>query len=177
MGTIDVIILIVIGVALVRGAFLGVIKQIGSFAGVLLGILLGNMFGDSVTHIMLSWFPSLMDVEYGDVIASVSSHILIFLIAYWGVIIVAKLFKTATKALALGMFDKILGSIFCCFKYLVLLSVALNIWMVLAPTGDAGLNAKLLDGGLYSFVYELAPWLLNSDIIPQSKELINSVVS
>ncbi len=175
MGTIDIVILVVLGAGLVRGAFQGVIRQIGALVGMVLGVIGCNLYGSNMTSLMSEWFPALLEGEYGGTIVSVLSHILLFVLIYWGVLLVAKLLKSITSALALGFFDKILGAIFCAVKYILVLSIILNIWFIFFPTGDAGVNAKLMDGELYRSVYEFAPWLLDSEIIPQSKELIKSV--
>ncbi len=175
MGTIDVVILIVLGAGLVRGAFKGVISQLGSLVGISLGIIICNIYGAEMTGLMSGWFPSILEMTYGDIVVSVLSNMSLFLIIYWAVLLIARLLRSITKLLALGVFDKLLGSLFCAFKYILLLSVFLNIWMLFFPTGDAGVNATLFEGEMYKWVYEFAPWVLNSDIIPQSKELIKSV--
>ncbi len=175
MGAIDVVILLVAVLAIIRGGFKGLIKQLGSLVGIVLGVIGCNMFGGVVTSVMADWFPSLLTIEYGDVIVSMMSHILLFLVIYWAVLIVAKLFKEITSALQLGFIDKILGSVLCVLKYILVLSVVLNIWMVLAPTVDPADGAKMLGGDLYRFVYNFSSWLLNSEIVPYSKDLINSI--
>ncbi|MFI3239271.1 MAG: CvpA family protein [Bacteroidales bacterium] len=175
MGTIDVIILVIIGIGLVRGGIMGLIKQLGSLVGIILGVIGCNIYGGQMTSLMSGWFPSLLEMNYGSTIVSMLSHTLLFVIIYWALTLIALLLRSVTNALALGLFDKILGAVLCAFKYLLALSIILNIWMMLFPSGDAGVNAKLFDGELYNYVYKLASWVMNADIIPDSQIAINSV--
>ncbi|MEG2819879.1 MAG: CvpA family protein [Muribaculaceae bacterium] len=175
MSTIDTIIIIIIIIGGIRGAYKGVIKQITSLGGLLLGIVVCRLFGDEVSSAVMHIMPEIKDLPACDVMASIIGHVLLFAFVYLSVALAGTLMKSLTHSLHLGMFDNILGVAMCILKYLLGLSLVLNLWFVLSPNSSIFTSSKLLDGSIFRFVLNLGPCLLDSEIIPTTKAAIQSV--
>ena len=72
----------------------------------------------------------------------------------------------AVHAAHLAMVDRVGGAAFGVFKYLLLLSVALNGIYVLSPTLSIFHTSGLLGGDFFKLVMNLAPWVWGLDIFP-----------
>lgn len=176
MSTIDTIIVIIIVVGVIRGAYKGVIKQITSLGGLLLGIIACRLFGDWASNMALHLIPELKDLPATDTMASIVGHVLLFVFVYLSATLAGTLMKSLTQSLHLGIFDKILGSVMCALKYLVGLSLILNMWFVVSPSSNIFTSSKLFDGSLFRFVLDLGPWLIDSQFIPTATEAIQNAV-
>lgn len=106
MPTIDIIILIVFAVSAVMGFRKGLITQVGSVAAIIIGIIACRMFSSQVAGMITpSGGPEVNSMSnYG---ASILACCIIYIVAYYCVIIVAKFLKLVTHTLLLGPLDHI----------------------------------------------------------------------
>lgn len=174
MGFIDIIILLVIAAGIITGILSGFARQIASLAAIFIGVVVTRAFGTEFTGIVTAAVPELASRD--GVAASVIAHIVLFCFVYLSVRLLGYLLKSIISSLRLGFFDKIGGMIFCPFKYLLVLSIVLNIWLVISPGSPLVSTSKLLDGKVCEFTVNLLPKLLDSDLIPNAAKAVESML-
>lgn len=63
--------------------------------------------------------------------------------------------------LHLGWFDRITGSIFCCFKYLLVASALLNLYTILGGEGKDAVPPIPQEAKLCQIVLKVAPFVID----------------
>lgn len=174
MGLIDSLIIIVIIVGIVSGGMKGIVKQLTSLIAFVLAILIARAPGDELMEIMHKLIPELGKISYGNWAADILGHIILFVFVYLTVSLIGALVKTVVKGLHLGIFDRIGGAIFCSFKYLLALSLLLNLWLMVNPKNEVFSSPKIIDGSLYKFTLNLGPKVLNSTLLPMMTKTSDS---
>lgn len=153
MATIDIVLLIIIGVFGVVGMRRGFLSQVVLIAALLLGIWLTIRFSGFINHTLISNF----DISAQDM--PLWSFGLTFAAVVIGVCFLVHLFKGAMHVIHLQWLDKILGLAFGMLKGALLISV------VLALLSQGGVMQKFISKDamqksvLYSPVRGLAPRL------------------
>ena len=113
MNLLDILIIAVIGFFLVRGIFRGFIREVGSLAGVILGIWLGSVFEPDFSVYLAHYFPD------GKYLALISFAVIFFAVLVfcnlisWGL-------KKLVKKLFLGWADTVLGLALAVLKGVIL---------------------------------------------------------
>ncbi len=158
MTALDIIILIIFIVAAVMGYRRGFISQIGSVAAIIVGIVACRMFGTAVSQ----WFmPDVGDSSMAVYGARILGNCLVYVVAYYAVIIVARMLRTVTHAVFLGPLDRIGGAVVSVVKWFLLVSLLLNLYIVLFD--DSFLSTSHLCGGRpVRWIVELAPKVLGA---------------
>lgn len=151
MNTLDLVILVLVGIFLVRGLIKGFLKEVASLVGVFLGIFLGFRAQPILTHLgqRLGLTPSWA--------LSLGAFLLVFL----GVIIAVKVLAWAiSKAFStgtLGFGNRLLGAGLALLKALIIVCIGVTILGLLAPK-DSGL---IQDSKLAPYVQKLTKSALN----------------
>lgn len=175
MSLIDFVIVIVIIAGVTLGWMRGFIKQIASVAAFLGAILLTRLFGDAAESIIKAIIPELSTMSGGEWVAAFLGRAVLFIFVYLSIELLGGTIRSILKGLSLGAFEKIGGSIICTLKYLIFLSLLLNLWHAISPTSSIFTSSKILDGVLLKFTFNLGPWLLDSPLVPLAKETLQSV--
>lgn len=162
MSAIDILIIIVFIGAVIYGYWKGVIVQIGSLAGILLGILACRLFGPWLTEVFGGATGGSDSIDMG-YINSVIANVILFLLGFISAKLVARLIKTVTTAVKLSLVDKLLGVIFCMFEWFLVLSILLNVWQVLRPGIDITSSSTLGKGRAAQAVMDIAPAVLGTE--------------
>lgn len=121
MQLIDYILLILLLVAFVRGMINGLLKEIASLLAIVLGIVVARLFNDEVSAYLTKWF------DISQIVASICSFTIIFLIVAIGLHCTAHLLKKFLSLLSLNWLNRIAGGLFGTFKIALILSLVLNI--------------------------------------------------
>lgn len=163
MSVIDIIILIVFVGAIIYGLYKGVIAQLGSLGGIILGILACRLFGDYATEVMSNILPVMTsDAETTAYVNSIIGNALLFIIVYVLASLIAKLMRKITHALCLGLIDRLIGAVFCIFKWFFVFSIVLNLWQVFLPESNIIKMSTLANGIAIQTIMDLAPTLFGS---------------
>lgn len=153
MSIFDIILTAVLLFSLVHGFISGIIKQIGIILGLVLGILFTNLLSPHVTSIT-AWASG------GKLILSEHvSYITTFVIIFIAANIAAALLHKMSQALKIAWLDHLGGAVFGFVKYLLIISVALNIY-VTAYNFVKGYNPVPLGGKFYDTALSFAPKML-----------------
>ena len=159
MAITDIVIIIVFAVAVISGFRKGLIAQIGSLAAIIVAIIACRFLGPSVTDMILGRYgsdPSL----WQRFTASAMSYCGIYIIAYYAVVLVARLFRKVASIMMLGPLDSIGGAVLSVFKWGMALSIAANLYIALFPSGGLLTSSCLCGGRAITSITKLAPAVL-----------------
>lgn len=121
MNYIDFIIVLVVLVGALYGLIKGVFRQLGSLGGFVAGILVARFFGRSFGSLLQQMF----DLPTG--VSRIIAYSLLFLVVYLVCLQLMKLIHHLSHQVALGWLDRLGGALFGAVKYLVILSILLNL--------------------------------------------------
>lgn len=125
MTAIDIVLLIILVIGCVRGVMKGFIIQTASLFGIVLGIYLARYYVGNMTQLFMEWFT--ITEKY----AKPSAYAFIFIMVLVLTRIVAGYFDKSLNLGLLSAVNKTLGAIIGTFKYLLVLSVLLNVYDML----------------------------------------------
>ena len=165
MTTLDILILVFCGVGLVMGLYKGFISQLGSIAAIVLGIVACRLWGDAATGVVAGWLG--VSDEYSAWSchsASILGNVILFLVVYILTLLVARVLHRVSHALMLGPLDHVAGAVLGIFKWVFLLSVLVNLWLVLSPGSDIVTSSTLAGGRLAAWITDFAPAILGASI-------------
>lgn len=126
MNTLDIGICIIAGFCLVRGLFRGIIKEVTSIVGVLVG------FYSAYTYYPLigRWLSQLIaNKSYLNII----SFFIVFTVIFFAIGFVGVVLKHIFRAASLGWADRVLGGAFAMVKAILIVSVLLLVLTAFLP--------------------------------------------
>ncbi len=126
MNILDIIIIAAVIFFLIRGVFRGIVREIGSLAGVVLGIWLANAYHPALAVLLKSFIPP---GKYLPLIA----FALIFLVVLVFCNLLGWFFKKLFQKVFLGWVDRILGACLALLKGVVLSYLVIVLIAFLAP--------------------------------------------
>ena len=136
MSAIDILILAVGGCALVLGYIRGIVAQVGQIVAVVAGVVVSRMFGP----VLSGFFAGGGATSPG---TDISGYIVAFVAAYLAVWLIFRLARRTVHGLPLGIVDRAAGAVFKAALWLLALSMALNVWMLVR--GDV-MRGRFRDG-------------------------------
>jgi membrane protein required for colicin V production len=125
MNGLDVFLFIIIAYGFIRGLFKGLVLELSSLIGIILGIVAGRLYAHPFAEMIKGWFD--ITIEHAQPIAFVLIFILVSILLH----LIALAIDKSLNLIALGWANKILGSLFGGLKYIILLSVLLNLFYYL----------------------------------------------
>ena len=131
MNWIDIVLLILLTAAAIKGLFKGFIKQLSSLLGVVLGISFSGIFFRTFESFFCRISPDIPQI-----VAAVLGYIIAFLIIFVTVKLIGLLLKKICKALFLGPIDIILGGLLSVLVCLLIVSLLLNAIDWIDPNSD-----------------------------------------
>jgi membrane protein required for colicin V production len=121
MNWFDLVVVILILVTLGKGFFSGLVMQIASLAG----LVLGAVFAGQLSALIA---PKLIQVtDVAPHIIGPLSYIVAFAAILVGLFFAGKLIESFVNALQLSFLNRLAGAVFCCTKWIVLFSILLNL--------------------------------------------------
>lgn len=126
MNILDIIIIAAVVFFLIRGVFRGIVREIGSLAGVVMGIWLANVYHPQLAGLLKGFIPP---GKYLPIIA----FALIFLVVLVLCNLLGWLFKKLFQKIFLGWVDRILGACLALLKGIVLSYLMIVLVTFLAP--------------------------------------------
>ena len=162
MSGLDILIIFLCVGALALGWRKGAIAQLGSIAGVVAGVIAARMAGARATAILAGLTGARPEVDSVTAYAlQAGGYIAVFALVWLAVWVLSRMLRKATHALHLGLIDRVAGSLFLCFKWMLVLSLCLNLWWLIEPAhplADAEARAKA--DAPVALVAEMTPWAL-----------------
>ncbi len=151
MNYVDLIIILAVAIGALYGIIKGVICQLGSLCGFILGIVLSRLFGEEFSAILQNSFD--MPTAVSDVVA----HILLFVAGYVACVLVVKLIRRFVHWVTMGWIDRLAGMLFGAVKWLFVLSLVFNLIHLVDPEGKLIPKEALTSSNYYEFTLRFAP--------------------
>ena len=157
MNLIDSICLIILIYGSYKGFKNGIVNELLSFIGILLGIYLSKTYYQVVDKYLVSVFDSTNQL------VSVISVILIFTLTIILSKILSKVITKALNIMALGLLNKLIGSVFGLLKYLLILCI---MTFVFSKANDIFViieKNKIEETQIFSKVQKINDYVLNQN--------------
>ena len=155
----DIVLLVLLGIAAFIGLRIGIIKAALSLAGLIVGVILAGRYYDSLAQ-HLGFIP-------GDGVAEVVAFIIILLGVVIIAMVLALLLKWATSAIMLGWVDRLGGAIFGLLWGAVLCGALLAMWLKYVGATEAIVESTVASILVKSFPLVLA-------LLPQELDAVRS---
>ena len=159
MNPFDMIIVAVVSVCLIRGIFIGLIREVFSIIGVFTGFYAAYTYYPQTVNLLKGWWT---DVAYLNIAS--------FLIIFCGVFIVVSVLGIVIKYLMnlafLGWFDRIAGAAFGLFKGILIVSILLLILTAFLPKGAKVVRNSVLSRHV-AFITERMSRVVSRDMKQQ----------
>ena len=151
MNYIDIIIIIILAIAMIRGFINGFVREIASLAALILGIWGAIKFSSFTAARLYDYFD--MTGKYVGIIAFVITFIIIVIIIHFIGMLVDKLME----AVALGFINKLLGIGFGLLKSVLIMSVVFVVLNAIDEHRPFLPKEKIQGSMLYNPVSDIAP--------------------
>lgn len=165
----DIICILIILAGFVFGYRRGFLAQAGSIIGVVMGIILCNIFASRLASHLIQPHDSMQTV----LLANIMSYVIIFGLSY----IMGRLLGTSAarilKTLRFGFIDKLGGALFTMAEYTLALSLLLNAWIGAFPGTRIMTNYE----GVKKFVITFAPTVFGNNYVKNIFENIGNSVA
>ena len=160
MNAITIIIFVVAIAALIYGYNRGIVREAGSLCAILLGIVACRLMGDTATAIASEVLGASADDTMSHYAAALLGNAALFVIVWLGVWAFARMLRGAVHTAHLGIVDRLCGSLFSAAKWLLVLSLLLNLIYIMAP--HASMWGADPPQGAIKAVLGYAPWLFGA---------------
>lgn len=117
----DLLVIILVIATLIRGFASGLIMQIASLAGIVVGAMFAGKVSEIVAPKFIEWF------EGSPHIIGALSYVASFLLIVIGLFLLGKMVQSFVKAVKLNFLNRVAGAAFCCAKWLVVFSILINV--------------------------------------------------
>jgi membrane protein required for colicin V production len=151
MNWIDAIIVIILIISFVTGFIHGLVKEVASLAGLILGIWGAIKFSAFTAAKLYDWFD--MTGQYVGIIAFLVTFGMIVVVIHFIGIIADRL----VDAVALGFLNRILGMIFGVFKSVLIMSVVFVILNAIDAHKPFLPHERIEGSYLYNPISDIAP--------------------
>jgi membrane protein required for colicin V production len=151
MNYIDIIIIIALGFAMVRGFINGLVKEVASLAALILGIWGAIRFSSFTAEKLYDYFD--LTGKYVGIISFLVTFGIIVVIIHFIGVLVDKL----VDAVALGFINRLLGIVFGLFKSVLIMSVVLVVLNAVDVRRPFLPKEKIEQSFLYNPVSDIAP--------------------
>lgn len=119
MSTLDGLVAIILLVFIIRGIWVGFIRQIASILSLVLGFIVAGRYYGEYAHFIS---PYIHNKQVGFLV----SYLVIFIVVFGGVIVSGLVVKKVMSISLLGWFDKVIGALFgvgkgvcvCCLVFM-----------------------------------------------------------
>lgn len=137
MNPFDIVIIIILSYCLIRGLFRGLVKELSSIIGVLVGFYAAYSYYPLIAGLLSSW---IQNTAYLNIISFLIIFICIFLvISILGIVI-----KYFLNIAFLGWMDRICGMGFGIVKAILIASILLVMLTAFLPKGDPIIKTSIL---------------------------------
>lgn len=162
MAAIDIILILIFALSAWLGFRKGIITQLGSVAAIVIAIIACRVLGSQISDMILASHPDWAAESIKRYGVSILANCGIYIVVYYGVVIIARLLRSVTHAVLLGPLDRIAGAAFSVAKYFLLVSILLNLYIVLFPSTTLLSRSRLAGGQAVDLVVGFAPWMLDT---------------
>lgn len=159
MAYLDLIVFGILALAALWGYSKGLVAQLGALAAIVVGIVVCRLFGPAAVHLANPELGSEASPlpRYG---FTILVYAVLYFVAYYGVILVSRMLKSLIHALKVGPLDRIGGAIFNLGKFLLVISLVLNVYLFVCPDADLCSKSQVAGGKAMEKIISVAPAVL-----------------
>jgi membrane protein required for colicin V production len=151
MNWIDLIIVILLILAVISGFTNGLVKEVASLAGLILGIWGAIKFSNFTAAKLYDWFD--MSGQYVGIIAFIVTFCVIVVIIHFIGILADKV----VDAVSLGFLNRILGMVFGAIKNILILSVIFSVLNAIDARRPFLPKARIEESKFYNPISDIVP--------------------
>lgn len=133
MSVLGIIVIVIAAAGAFFGWRKGLIAQIGKLIGLCMAVMACRMFAQDVARWLVEANTDVGDSADTTLIWTFVAYLIIFLAVYIGVTLLGSGIKKVVHAIATPLIDRICGALFRMFLYMIAVSLALNVWLVIFP--------------------------------------------
>lgn len=167
-----IVVIVVAALAVIKGFHSGFTGQISGVLGFAFGTVCTHVFSDEAEVVVRLLLPGLSGHVGAGFIYSVMSAALVYVVVYLLFRMLTRVLRSAMQVFYVGMLDKLLGSVFCLMKYMLLLSIVYNLIVCVNPSSPLMKYATSDDGNVVECVMLLGPGLLGCRSIEDLSHLL-----
>ena len=149
MNTLDIILLVAVGIGILFGLISGLVKQLSFGAGVIIGLLQATIFYPR-TAAMLQGYTG-----WNDLICTILGFVIVFIAVALFINIAGTILRWLLKAILLGWLDRTLGAIFSAIVAIGVFVLGVNISESIAPDNSITGKTSQEESLLYKKVAEV----------------------
>lgn len=164
MDALGILILIIAAAGIFFGWRSGFIAQCGKFAALVAAVAACRLFGRRLAVWLVNANYSPGDSFSSATLWTVIAYLLIFLTVYIAVALLGSVLRKLVHALLTGFIDSLAGALLRLTVYMIFVSLALNLWLVLFPDSKARHNtvASWQMPVIHTSIITLAPDIIGS---------------
>ena len=166
MTFVDAILLLIFLGSLVIGWRKGLVRQAASLVSWAVGIVVCLFLGDEVTRLFLAVNPEAASLPLSGITVKAVALTLLFLVITLTLRVVSYVTRKVIKATRMGCLDRVGGAALFMFKYMMLVSIVLNLLYAYNPDAETFGTRHMLNNRPYEFTLDLMPRVLGSDRMP-----------
>lgn len=117
----DLLVIVLVAATLAKGFVSGLIMQIASLAGIVLGAMFAGKISEFIAPRFIQW------IDGSPHIIGALSYVVAFLLIMVALLLAGKAVQSFVKALNLNAANRVAGAVFCCVKWMVVFSILINI--------------------------------------------------
>ena len=121
MNWFDLLIIVLVLLTLFRGYISGLVMQLAS----LIGIILGAVFAGKLSEIIAPKMIAITDIPTH--IVGPVSYIIAFVVILIVIVLIGRLLQSFIEAIKINTLNRLAGAVFCCAKWIVIFSILLNL--------------------------------------------------
>ncbi len=161
----DIVILIFIGIGLIRGLFIGFIRQAASLAGMLLAFFFAARFGGPVG----AWLEGLLGLPTW--MATLAGFLVVFVLLELIVYFVARALERALGVLQMGFLNRLAGGILGGLTAAVVAGILLLVGAFMQiPSEETRMGSVLYEPLIH---LPAAAWRMVGDNVPRVREMLD----
>lgn len=154
MNWFDVFILILLTYCAINGYKSGLIKQLASLAGIIIGAIISGKISSII-------YPYVQNtLQLSDYLTAPLSYIIAFLFILLFFYIIGMMLNTIVNTIKMGTFNKLAGVVLCSTKWVILISILINI-VTKADQREKWAEEKMSKNSLtYQYIQPIAPAII-----------------
>lgn len=154
MNTLDIVLIVPIAFGLIQGFRHGLVKEVGSLVGIVVGIYLARYFSDDVAKILVQQFG------WSFSICITIAYALVFIAGAVGIQLIAYVLSKILDFIKVGWLNKTIGSVFGALKFVLILSVILNLFSMLNAFQPIVQKKAVENSALYKPIESIMPSIM-----------------
>lgn len=166
MDSFSLFIIIIVVVSAAWGWFKGFLAQAAQVIGLVLGIAACRIFGSALASALCGEEPSGTDT----VLYYVMAYVVLFLVVYVLVWICSRAIKGVLNTLKVGVLNRLGGAIFNTCKWMLLVSLVLNMWVAVSP------ESSVTESKAFNYTLDFGPWLLGTKTAAQVGHAVGKAI-